>query len=210
MCVTRRDRNLVQSQFSNQTSRKEFRKWKSVSLCALVSTMNKLTNQRARRSVKRWVINKMSHFTTFVREKVYLGMHEINKICSLKSSRSPLEDDAEKNFKNFGKFSFEHFIRSPARKRSTLFCRPFWTLQNWYIVIYRVMPDVQTRTWPRTGTITGPTFGCPWAPASEQWLIWSQIKLRRKISYCTGNWVNSYRINIINESQNWNWTEWKI
>ena len=45
-------------------------------------------------------------------------MHEINKICHLKSSRSPLEDDAEKNFKNFGKFSFEHFIRSPARKWS--------------------------------------------------------------------------------------------
>ena len=47
-------------------------------------------------------------------------MHEINKICHLKSSRSPLEDDAEKNFKNFGKFSFEHFIRSPARKWSIL------------------------------------------------------------------------------------------
>ena len=47
-------------------------------------------------------------------------MHEINKICQLKSSRSPLEDDAEKNFKNFGKFSFEHFIRSPARKWSIL------------------------------------------------------------------------------------------
>ena len=45
-------------------------------------------------------------------------MHEINKICQLKSSRSPLEDDAEKNFKNFGKFSFEHFIRLPARKWS--------------------------------------------------------------------------------------------
>ena len=57
-------------------------------------------------------------------------MHEINKICSLKSSRSPLEDDAEKNFKNFGKFSFEHFIRSPARKRSILFCRPFWTIKT--------------------------------------------------------------------------------
>ena len=46
-------------------------------------------------------------------------MHEINKICHLKSSKSPLGDDAEKNFKDFGKFSFEHFIRSPARQRST-------------------------------------------------------------------------------------------
>ena len=47
-------------------------------------------------------------------------MHEINKICFLKSLRSPLEDNAERNFKDFGRFSFEHFIRSPARKRSTL------------------------------------------------------------------------------------------
>ena len=58
-------------------------------------------------------------------------MHEINKICQLKSSRSPLEDDAEKNLKNFGKFSFEHFIRSPARKWSILrICGQFWTGQT--------------------------------------------------------------------------------
>ena len=55
--VTRR---ATCKQFSIQTSRKEFQslqKMKSVSLCALVSTMNKLTNQRARRSNQRWLID---------------------------------------------------------------------------------------------------------------------------------------------------------
>ena len=59
-------------------------------------------------------------------------MHEINKICCLKSSRSPLEDDAEKNFKNFGKFSFEHFIRSPARK---------WSIQRIRGLFQKGRPD---------------------------------------------------------------------
>ena len=65
------NRNLItilKSNFSKGIQ--SLQKWKSVSLCALVSTMNKLTNQRARRSAKPWVINKMSHLTTFVREKV--------------------------------------------------------------------------------------------------------------------------------------------
>ena len=59
-------------------------------------------------------------------------MHEINKICHLKSSRSPLEDAAEKNFKTSGKFSFEHFIRSPARK---------WSIQRFRGLFQNRRPD---------------------------------------------------------------------
>ena len=40
--------------------------------------------------------------------------------------------------------------------------------------------------------------------------IWPEIKLCYKTTYCTRSRFNSDRSNIINESQNWNWTEWPI